>query len=123
VGDFEAAAWMGFSDDLGAQDCAGLQVGMDLSPPARGGGMNRKSATILAFPLACRRRYVRRQAEVIANLKPIAGENYLSRQLTTQWDALERRGVACVQIEREIKALEQAIRAELWRAILTPGQS
>jgi uncharacterized protein DUF6074 len=85
--------------------------------------VNRKSATILAFPLARRRRFVRRQAEVIVSLRPTAGENYLLRQLATQWDALERRGVACVQIEREIKALEQAIRAELWRAILTPGQS
>ena len=84
---------------------------------------NRKSATILAFPPARRRHYVRRQAEVIANLKPDAGEQYLMRQLTAQWDVLERRGVACEQIEAEIRALGQAIRAELWRAILMPGQS
>jgi hypothetical protein len=50
-----------------------------------------------------------------------AGERYLYRQLAQQWDVMERRGIACSVIEREIEALGRAIRSALWNAVLRPG--
>lgn len=78
-------------------------------------------ALIVPFPLARRRRYIQRQAEVIAGMKSEPGDRYLQRQLEQQSGVLERRGIARGPIEREIKSLERAIRNALWAAVLKPG--
>ncbi|WP_454917293.1 DUF6074 family protein [Xanthobacter sediminis] len=75
---------------------------------------------VVPFPRARDRTFVRRHAAHIATLKPDRGERYLAKQLQIQADTLARRGVAPAIIGEHIKALESAIRAELWRVVLVP---
>jgi hypothetical protein len=51
-----------------------------------------------------------------------AGERHLVRQLRIQRENLQRRDIAGAIIDREVATLDAAIRAALWRAVLTPGQ-
>lgn len=78
------------------------------------------TAEIIPYPLARRRAFVDRHARIIAGMRPEAGERHLQRQLLIQFDTLERKGVACDVIEREVLSLGSAIRAALWNAVLTP---
>jgi hypothetical protein len=80
-------------------------------------------AEIIPYPLARRCAFIDRHARMIASMRAEAGERYLRRQLLIQFDTLERKGVACDVIEREVLALGSAIRAALWKAVLTPGDS
>jgi hypothetical protein len=77
-------------------------------------------AEIVPFPLIRRKAFIERHARLIAGMGAEAGERHLRRQLLIQFDALERKGVACETIEREVLTLGSAIRAALWKAILTP---
>lgn len=79
------------------------------------------TAEVVPFPLARRRSFIERHARIIAGMRREAGERYLQRQLLIQFDTLERKGVDCGVIEREVQALQSAIRAALWKAVLTPG--
>jgi hypothetical protein len=78
-------------------------------------------AEILAFPLARRRALIRKQAAWFGEQTARGAERNLGRQLEVQADALLRKGVDPDQVAREIAALEGAIRAEVWRLVLTPG--
>lgn len=78
-------------------------------------------AEILPFPLARRRGFIERHARLIAGMNAEAGERHLIRQLEIQFDTLERKGIDCDVIEREVLALRSAIRNALWSAVLTPG--
>jgi hypothetical protein len=55
-------------------------------------------------------------------MRPDAGERYLDRQLRIQFENLLRRDIDREIIDREVVSLDAAIRAALWRAVLTPGQ-
>jgi hypothetical protein len=77
---------------------------------------------LVPFPLARRRAFIERHARLIATMRPDAGERYLDRQLQNQFENLQRRGFDVQIIEREVIALDAAIRAALWRAVLRPGQ-
>lgn len=79
------------------------------------------TARIFAFPPSRRQAYIRRQARMIASMNAASGERYLSRQLDQQRGILISRGVAPQTVKREISALERAIRAAMWGAVLTPG--
>jgi hypothetical protein len=76
---------------------------------------------VIPFPLFKRRPFVERHARLIAGMGANAGERHLTRQMQIQVDVLERRGVERQLIEKEIQALSSAIRAALWKAMLTPG--
>jgi Family of unknown function (DUF6074) len=76
------------------------------------------TAKIIPYPLARRRVFVERHARIIASMDADAGERYLQRQLLIQFDTLERKGVACDVIEREVLSLRSAIRAAVWKAVL-----
>lgn len=84
--------------------------------------MTARTAEVVPFPLARRRAFIERHARIIAGMRADAGERYLHRQLLIQFDTLERKGVACDVIEREVLSLQSAIRAALWKAVLMPGQ-
>jgi hypothetical protein len=75
---------------------------------------------IVAFPLARRLDFVERHARLMAGMRPEAAEGHLGRQLDIQRDALRRKQVPAAAIDREIKHLQNAIRAALWSAVLTP---
>ena len=79
-------------------------------------------ADIVPFPLARRRAFIDRHARFIAAMSPDAGERYLDRQLRIQFENLQRRGIAPRIIDREVIALDAAIRAALGRAAFLPGQ-
>lgn len=78
-------------------------------------------AEIVPFPIVKRVDFIARQAAYAASLRRESGEAHIQRQLDTQRQVMHRRGVAPTRIEREVKALESAIRAALWRQIFAGG--
>ena len=79
-----------------------------------------KHGRILLFPLAQRRSLVLRLATQMALRQPSDAQRYLEQQLRRQIAALHRRRVSDRVVERESRALESAVRAELWRLVLSP---
>ena len=81
------------------------------------------SAIIVPFPLTRRRDFVLRNAARMADAQPKTAEKLLAHAVQVQVDTMTRRGIAPDLIAREAKALENAIRVELWRGIrpYTPG--
>ena len=79
------------------------------------------SAVIVPYPLSRRRDLVRRQAALVARSSPRAADNILAHALDTQRQALLRKGCDPAVADAEVAALEGAIRAEVWRVILSPG--
>lgn len=81
-----------------------------------------RMAEILPFPLARRRSLICGHADAMARVSAAAADKYLIQQLEVVWDELERQGLPCPVIEREVIALGRAVRAELWHLILAaPG--
>jgi hypothetical protein len=78
--------------------------------------------SVIPFPLARRRAFIDRHARLISTMRPEVGERYLDRQLQIQFENLQRRGFDLDTINREIVAMDAAIRAALWRAVITRGQ-
>jgi len=72
-------------------------------------------AEILAFPLARRAGFIRNQAARYLDLTPRGAESNLDHQLGLQRQTLLRKEIDPVVVEREVHALEQAIRNELVR--------
>jgi hypothetical protein len=80
------------------------------------------SAIVLPFPRSRDRAFILRHAGHVAGASTTAkAEAHLQRQLQIQRCTLERRGVAPVIIEAELKAIEGNIRAACWRLMLAPG--
>jgi hypothetical protein len=79
-------------------------------------------AEILPFPIVRRRDFVERQALRAAELSPNAGERHIRNQIQVQIDAMRRKGISEELITREVRCFERAVRAALWRTVLTtPG--
>lgn len=78
-------------------------------------------AIVEPFPLARRVDFVERQARSMAAMGHAAADRHLQRQLEIQRQTLMRKQVAASAIDRELRHLENAIRAALWHAVLTPG--
>src|SRR5947209_2409485 len=77
-----------------------------------------KGAQVIPFPAASRISLVQRIAARMANLSRKSAEGHLRRQLTIQAETMRRRGVDEHEIEREMRALQGAVRAALWRCVL-----
>ena len=75
---------------------------------------------IVAFPLARRLDFVERHARIISNMSAEVGEGHLQRQLDIQHQTLARKGVSDVAIRAELRSLQNAIRAALWRVVFAP---
>lgn len=80
-----------------------------------------KPAQILPFPLTRRWAFIERQAGRVAELTQDAGERHIAHQLDVQAAAMRRKGIDEALIAREIKNMEQAIRASLWRPVSGGG--
>jgi hypothetical protein len=78
------------------------------------------SAEIIPFPRTKNRPFIEKHALNAANMTVKGGNNYLRIQIDKQRETMERRGIAPDVIDREIAALEDAIRAEL--ALYEPYQ-
>jgi hypothetical protein len=72
---------------------------------------------VLPFPLARRRSLIDRQARYAAELDPDAAERHIAQQLKVQAEAMQRKGVDPALIRRELKCMEIAIRAAVWRKL------
>ena len=78
-------------------------------------------AEMLPFPLARRRAFVCRHADIAWSYDAEAGERHIQRQVKEQTATLTRKGVSDERVEAEGKALEAALRAEMWRHVMMPG--
>jgi hypothetical protein len=79
-----------------------------------------KVARVVPFPAARRHAFIHKQAGRMAALSRTRADAYLRQQLRIQADTMRRRGVAEETIGREVKSIESAIRAEMWKCVLTP---
>jgi hypothetical protein len=77
-------------------------------------------STVLAFPLAARKAFVRRHADIALALPPEAAERHIARQVREQCEVLDRKGVRRADIISQGASLEAAIRAEMWTEMHFP---
>ena len=80
------------------------------------------AAAVIPFPARRRTAYITKQAARMAELSDTHAEAHLRQQLRLQAETMERKGVDERTIAREVRSLELAIRAELWRQVLTPDR-
>jgi hypothetical protein len=81
----------------------------------------RPKTQLIPFPLGRRRAFVERLAEQVIARPAAAGEAHLLQQIRRQGEILRRKGISEKLIERELRALTAAVRAELWRLLLGSG--
>jgi hypothetical protein len=80
----------------------------------------RYRAKLIPFPLAQQRPLVVKLAACMAAKVPARAEKMLNTELQRRIDALHRQGLSDSAVERQVKAFEAAIRAELWRIVILP---
>jgi hypothetical protein len=76
---------------------------------------------IVPFPSVRRVAYVRNLANMMVHYRPEAAERTLAAQLNAQRAAMLRRGLTPDVVERELRALELAVRARLWTIVMQGG--
>ena len=81
-----------------------------------------KSASLIPFPAARRHAFVHKLAAQMLAREPHVAEAHLRQQLEYQCRVLRRKGIAEDVARRELRALDSAVRAELWRLVMTPPQ-
>jgi hypothetical protein len=77
--------------------------------------------TVIPYPVTRRRDFVLRNAARIAEAQPKTAEKLLTHTIKVQVETMARRGIAPTLISREARALENAIRSELWRISMPRG--
>src|SRR4051794_40419146 len=75
----------------------------------------------LLFPFARRRALISRLANGMASRPMAAAEKYFQQELRRQIRVLHRKHYSDDVVELEVRSLESAVRAELWRLVLTPS--
>jgi len=88
--------------------------------PAHYATKSRRRAKIIRFPLARQRPLVTKLANRMAGQVRGRAEKTLRAEMQRRVDALHRQGLSDQAVEREVHALESAIRAQLWRLVLFP---
>jgi hypothetical protein len=76
------------------------------------------TAQIIAFPSIRRVGYIRTLAWQMACYRPKAAERTLKIRLEATYQAMLRRQIPADVAEREVSALEHAVRAELWGLVM-----
>lgn len=79
------------------------------------------SAIVVPFRFARRLSQIRKTAAYMATLPVNYAEGHLQEQLRRLENGLRKKGVAESLIRSEIGSYEGAIRAQLWRMLLTQG--
>jgi len=64
--------------------------------------------------------YIRRHVEFVVGLDAERGELHVQRNLDAIRCRLDEMGVDKRDADREVRSIESAVRAEIWRRILTP---
>jgi hypothetical protein len=75
--------------------------------------------SFLAFPLARRYSLVKKLAGQMLARRPAEAERHLALELQRHRRVLRRRQLSNELIESQIHELQCAVRAELWRAVMT----
>jgi flagellar motility protein MotE (MotC chaperone) len=78
-------------------------------------------SNIIPFPRTRDRAFVLRHAYRAWELNHRAAEKHISVQIDVQRSTMLRRGVDIDVVEQQCRALENAIRAELWRLVMGVG--
>ena len=78
---------------------------------------------IVPFPTVRRVSLIKNLAWQLASYGPDAAERTFARQLEQQRTAMARRGLSPDVIEREVRALETAVRAMHWKITLYGGDA
>jgi hypothetical protein len=78
------------------------------------------SADLIAFPIVRRRELIAKLAAQMLARPPDVAEKHLQVQVRRQGHALRRKQLPEDQVLRQMRAFEAAVRAALWRNILTP---
>lgn len=78
-------------------------------------------AEIITFPASRRVGLIRSVVGTMLHRSPSAAENYLAYRLRAHAEALARRGIGADILNDDCKALESAIRGELWRRVMCQG--
>lgn len=88
------------------------QLHIDLSLP---------KAKVLLLPGRFRtHHHVKRHVDYVITLAPDAGEQHVQRNLRALGMTLAEMGVDTAAANRELRRFEAAVRAEIWRRVLTP---
>jgi predicted urease superfamily metal-dependent hydrolase len=80
-------------------------------------------AVIVPFPIVRRRDFVLRNAARIAEAQPKTAEKLLTHTINVQVETMARRGIAPSLIACEARALENAVRSEIWRLVVLEGDT
>jgi hypothetical protein len=67
--------------------------------------------------------YVRRHVEFVLTRSAEQGEQHVQRNLRAIRRTLDEIGVDQEVIDAEVRRIEAAVRAEIWRQVLTPGSA
>jgi hypothetical protein len=78
---------------------------------------------IVPFPSVRRIGYIRKLARLMAHYSADGGERTLNAQLNAQYTAMLRRGLPPEVVERELRAFELAVRAQLWAIVMQGGDA
>jgi hypothetical protein len=79
------------------------------------------SATVLPFRYARRLPQIRKTATYMATVPANHAEGHLREQLRRLEEGLRKKGVAELLIRAEVGSYEGAIRAHLWRLLISQG--
>src|ERR1700738_4536986 len=91
-----------------------------MTNPAPHAARSRKRARIIRFPVARQCPFFSKRTRKMAPQMRPGAERTLRTELQRRIDALHRQGVSDQAVEREVRALESAVRSDLWRLVLLP---
>ena len=78
------------------------------------------TASVIPFPIARRRAFIRKQADHVALMNPDSGVRYLEHQLLVQADAMRRKGIDEDLVQRELRCMRRALQAEFNGHVVQP---
>lgn len=80
------------------------------------------TAHVIPFPRARHHPFILKQAQRMASApNAAAAERHLANQMGILAANFAKQGIPADRITIELRAVELRIRAELWRAVITPG--
>ncbi|MEE7441050.1 DUF6074 family protein [Methylobacterium oryzae] len=79
------------------------------------------TAVVLPFRFARRLPQIRKTAAYMATVPGNHAEGHLREQLRRLEESLRKKGVAELEIRSEIGSYEGAVRAHLWRLLISQG--
>lgn len=82
-----------------------------------------QQCVLIPFPAVRRIGLIRKLARLMASYSPEGGERALYARLNVQYNAMISRGMPSNVVERELRALEYAVRTELWGIVMRGGDA